>query len=163
MSPQERDIRKLQDYASRLGLKVLRKPYNRFTGQAEYDDSRRTITLFGRSSTKTATILSLLHELGHALDYIKNKNTPQVNEAYGLLNKGPMVGARLDIPKKYRKTILQVEKNGIKYMTKIHKELGLEISLELVKKQQKIDLFDYEIFYKEARFPTYEETFRNLK
>lgn len=156
MNSKDRDIKKLKDYARSLGLKVLSRPYNKFTGAAECDDYNKTITLFGNPSKKQI-ILSLLHELGHYLDFLKNGNTKKICEAFRLLNRGPMIGTRHDVSKKYRKTILQVEKNGIKYMTRIHKELKLEISVEHVKIQQKLDLFDYQFFYKEARFPTLME------
>lgn len=162
MNSRDRDISKLKEYANSLGLKVYIKPYNRTTGDAEYN-SGTSITLFNRTrTTKTDMILSLLHELGHHLDWIKGKSNKETTVAFELLNQGAMVGSRNDIPKKYRKMILQVEKAGIKYMSRIHKDLNLELPFYLVKYQQFIDIFDYQFLYDHGRFSTRKEALKTI-
>lgn len=157
MSSQDRDIKKLKRYANKLGLKVYIRPYSRHTGAAEYS-SGKFITLFVSKTTKTDMILSLLHELGHHLDWLQNKRITQLEqEALTILNSGPMVGPRPDLSRKHRAKILQIEKAGVKYMSKIHKLLKLEIPFYKVKHQQAIDLFDYKFLYHHGRFATHEE------
>lgn len=160
MNYQTRDIKKLKAYAKSLGVRVLTKPYNRFTGSAEYDSQSNTIVVFKKSNTtKNDIIMALLHELGHKLDDLENSHDEkEIAKALELLNSGPMVGSRLDIPKKYRAKILQTEKNGVKYMSKIHRMLKLETPFYLVKHQQELDLFDYRYLYKYGRFATQQET-----
>lgn len=163
MSPQDRDIKKLKKFIKSCGLKLYTRKYNEFTGSAEYV-SGESITLFVKKNTsKTEIILSLLHELGHHLDWIENsKIDKDTILALNMLIDGPMVGVRKDIPKKFRKKILQTEKNGIKYMSKIYKELKLEIPFYKVRLQQFSDLFDYECLYEKARFPTNKEYYHNV-
>ena len=164
MSYQERDIKKLRTYANSLGLRVHTRKYTRFTGSAEFDSKLKTITIFISSqTTKTDIILSLLHELGHALDEKYNKcPNREMSKALELLNSGPMIGSRQDIPKKYRGLILQIEKNGVKYMSRIHKMLDLEIPFYKVKHQQDIDLFDYKFLYRYGRFATKMEAYQMI-
>lgn len=156
MNAKDRDLKKLKDYANSLGLKVYTKPYSRYTGAAEYV-SGKYIIIFDKKTTKTDIIMSLLHELGHHLDWLDQKNSKDILIALDYLSKGPMQGKREDIPKKYRKVILQTERDGVRYMTKIHKLLELEVPIEAVKIQQYVDLFDYEFLYKYARFPKCNE------
>jgi hypothetical protein len=158
MNAKDRDIYKLKMYANELGLKVYTKKYTRHTGQAEYIEGS-CITLFlSKRSTKTEIILSLLHELGHHLDWLKNKKKDaDLDKALDLLANGSMTGDRSDIPKKYRKKILQVERSGVKYMSVIHSRLGLQIPLRIVKQQEKMDLADYEFLYHQGRFATGNE------
>lgn len=156
MNAKDRDLKKLKNYIKGLGLKLFIKPYSRYTGAAEYV-SGKAIIIFDKKTTKTDTILTLLHELGHHLDWLAQKNSKEIIIALDYLSKGPMQGKREDIPKKYRKVILQTERDGVKYMTKIHKLLNLEISIEEVIIQQYFDLFDYQFLYKYGRFPKCNE------
>lgn len=153
MGWQDRDLHKLTFYAHKHGLKVYIRPYTRFTGQAEYC-SGVSITLFNTKYTsKTSMILSLLHEFGHHLDWLNTKRNDRVlNEALIILNKGRMSGKRSDLNKKHRAKILQIEKAGIKYMSRIYKTLKLEIPYYKVKHQEELDLFDYKCLYHKGRF-----------
>lgn len=151
MSAKDRDIQRLKEYINKLGLKLYTRPYSRDTGAAEYVEGQ-FITIFESRNTKTDLILSLLHELGHHLDWLANKPTPEENKAIELLNTGAMVGDRSDIPKESRRIILQIEKNGVKYMSKIHRDLKLEIPFWKVKMQQDLDLIDYRHLYHTGRF-----------
>lgn len=155
MSWKDRDIKKLRVYARKLGLSVYKHPASRYTGAAEYVTGN-SITIFGKR-TKTDIIMSYLHELGHHLDWLKVGTSKTDIIALDYLNQGAMMGKRNDIPKKYRKKILQIEQSGVKYMTEIHKKLNLEISFKKVKQQQQDDLFDYIILYKKGRFPNTKE------
>lgn len=158
MSYLDRDILKLKKFAKRLGLKIYTRPYSKHKGAADYTVNSHINLFVSKSTTKTEIILSLLHELGHHLDWLNVKKVSKDEDiAFETLVSGSMFGKRPDINKKYRKIIYQVEKSGIKYMDKIHKALNLEIPLYKVKHQQEIDLFDYKILYKKGRFATHHE------
>lgn len=161
MNSKDRDIKKLKTYIKSLGLKLYIKPYSRYTGLAEYV-SGQSITLFNKKTTKTDIIMSLLHELGHYHDELVNKVDLDIKIALFYLSKGSMVGNRKDIPKYYRKIILKTERDGVKYMTRIHKLLKLEIPYSLVVLQQSVDLFAYECLYKHAKFPTNKDYRKHL-
>lgn len=162
MSYQDRDIAKLKKFANSFGLRIYYRRYTRYTDAALYQGGQ-FITIFVSSTTsKTEIILSLLHELGHHIDWIFNKrNDRDTQKAYTEFEAKDH--------KKYSKIILDLEKEGIKHMTTIHKLLELEIPLKLVKQQQKIDTFHYDFFYKHARPPTvlegmaYEMNVRRMK
>lgn len=154
MSKQEQDIFKLKQYAKSLGLSVYFRKYEKGTGAAEYI-TNTSITIFvGSRTTKTEIILSLLHELGHHLDYLATKTNPEIEKALEYLNNGKISGNRSDIPKKYRKIILDIEKSGINYMPVIYHMLDLSIPYYLVKLQQDVDLREYIVLYKTGKFST---------
>jgi len=144
MTKQDRDISKLKKFANSFGLRIYYRPYTRYTDMAQYVLGRHITVFVSSTTSKTEIILSLLHELGHHLDWVLNKRIDKETEkAY--------TGFKAKEYKKYSKIILEVEKAGIRRMTTIHKLLELEIPLERVKKQQKIDLFPYQYFYKHGR------------
>jgi len=155
MNIKDRDIEKLKQCINNFGLKLFFKKYTKLTGSAEYVAGTSISLFMGSRTTKTDIILSLLHELGHHVDWLKNRKTDKDSSiALRFLLSGPMVGNRQDIPKKHRKKILQIEKAGVKYMSMIHKRLKLEIPLYKVKHQQEIDIFDYKFLYENGRFAT---------
>jgi hypothetical protein len=148
----DRDLNKLYKYINQLGLKLYIKKFSPFDGEAEYIVDQ-SITLFVNSKTsKASKILSLLHELGHHLDFIARKESKEETNALLALNKGQMTGERSDLTKKQLRVILKLEKAGVKYMTQIHKSLNLEIPFYKVKHQQEMDLFQYKFLYTHKRF-----------
>jgi len=162
MTYKDRDIRKLKKYANKLGLKVYTKSYNKDTGSAEYV-SGKYITLFvNKYTTKNDMILSLLHELGHHLDWLEKSTSKEELIAFEYLAQGSMVGSRKDIPKKYRRRIFLSEKSGIKYMSKIHALLDLSIPFYKVKQQEDMDILQYEFLYKKGRFITNIEATKHI-
>lgn len=160
MSYIDNDLKRLLKYAESLGIKVSLKQMIKGAGQAEWDMHDRSITIYtSNSMSKTKIILSLLHELGHHLDWIYNdkQDTEEAHNAYRMLNEGHMFGDRSDVPKRYRDIIYREEKAGVHYMSIIHKELDLKIPKWKVKLQQHLDLYDYEVFMNTGSFPTYQE------
>jgi len=160
MNSKDRDIQKLKDYANTLGLTVYFRPFTKATGGAEYLEGKYISIFTNKKTSKDEIILSLLHELGHHMTYLHTPGT-QMSRAEGdaliALNAGNMMGARPDMSKEHRRIILQIERDGIRYMSKIHKSLKLEIEFWKVKHQQELDLFDYKMLYHKGRFSTTAE------
>lgn len=151
MSWQDRDIKKLKQFVKSFGLKLYFRPKQVNGDLALYVSGEYIVIFVTKNTSKTEIILSLLHELGHHLDWITNKRLDKDTEkAY--------TGFSLKDFKKYFKIIVEVEKAGIRHMTSICKILDLEIPIETVKRQQKIDLFHYQFFYKNKRDANTKET-----
>lgn len=160
MGIRDEEILRIKKYAEGLGIKVFMKPYKPGYGDGEWDCIDQSITIYTNpKQSKSDTILALLHELGHHLDWIyKNKEIPkEVIDVYAKLNTGAVSGDRVDLTKKERKVILDEEISGIKYMDVIHKELNLTFPLWKVKICQEMDIFAYRSLYNKARFPTLKE------
>jgi hypothetical protein len=150
MTSQARDLNKLKKFIKSFGLRLYFRPYTRYTDLAHYVSGQNITVFVSKKINKTEIILSLLHEIGHHLDWITNKRLDKETEkAYTKFDDKDF--------KKYAKIILDVERAGIKHMTSIHKILNLEISIDKVKRQQKIDLFHYEFFYKNKKFPSIDD------
>jgi len=157
MGIRDEEIKRIVKYSEGLGIKVRFLPFVKGCGGAEWDMITQEINIFQtKSQTKTETIINLLHELGHHLDWIYNNKviSDEVTKAFTLLNEGNIYGVRTDIPKKYRRIIYKEEKAGIEYMSIIHKELDLKLPLWKLKRRQALDLYDYEMLYKKGRFST---------
>jgi hypothetical protein len=147
MRSQDRDIKKLKRFIRSFGLNLYFRPYTRYTDMAHYMSGQYITVFTSKRSSKTEVIMSLLHELGHHLDWITNKRLDKETEkAYTEFEDKDF--------KKYSKIILEVEKAGVRHMTSIHKILDLEVPMEKVKAQQKLDLFHYQFFHNNKRFPT---------
>lgn len=159
-----RDINKLKEYAKAHGLRVYLRKGKRGSGSAEYTIGK-SITLFINSkTTKQHIILSLLHELGHHLDLVRNgPDDEKTNDAQELLVLGSMDEVRDDIPKSARKLIYKQEFRGISYMEHLAKYLNLEIDMKEVSLQQKLDIYAYKFFLDKARFPTIPEINKHKK
>jgi hypothetical protein len=160
MGIRDDEINRLKKYAEGLGIKITLVPFYRGSGGGEWDMSSREITIYTRDDwSKTDYILTILHELGHHLDWVYNdkKDSAISYKAYAMLNQGHMYGPRLDMSQKYRDVLLAEEEAGVYYMDILHKELDLKIPLWKVKMQQELDLYDYVCLSKEGRFSTTKE------
>ena len=162
MAWQDRDLKRLKLFMEKCGLELAKRPYSSSTGAAEYDDARKRITIFltdseAKLKNKTELILTILHELGHHLDKDRFKEDKLMDEALIRMNSGLISGDRKDIPKKYRRKILQLEKSGLRHWVKLKKTLDLEIPLKKIELQQKIDIFHYQHLYDEGSFPDREK------
>jgi hypothetical protein len=160
MSKIDNELNRLIKYAESLDVKVLFPKYKRGYGAADWSWIDQTINVYVHSkNTKIGLLFSLLHELGHHLDWIyKKKRIPSnVYLAYNKLVDGHMDGFRTDLDKNTRRIILQEELDGIHYMEFIFKELDLKVPYWKLKLQQKLDIYDYKMLYKKGRFSTTAE------
>lgn len=142
-------------YAKGLGLNVIFKPYKRGSGTGgEYIGSTKEIIVYqGPNDSKTDTILILLHELGHHLDYIyKGKRDPKklseaLNKEHGRKKNDPPLARHL------RQYIFDCEYNGTQYMPVIAKELDLKIPLWKVEAEAKLDQWFYRTYLVHGKDP----------
>jgi len=160
MGIRDEELKRLEKYAQGLGIKVYHKPHVKGCGGAEWDMDDQSIVLYHNNKmSKTKLIIYFIHELGHHLDWVYNnrKDSKAAIKAFEFLGEGHMYGDRSDIPKKYRKVILDEEKAGGEYHETIYKELNIKIPLWKIKMEQHLDMYEYRCLYREARFTKYKE------
>lgn len=159
MSKKDEDIRKLKEYAFRVGISVRILKYYRKANCLGYYSQGSHIVVFKASNTyKIDIIMTLLHEIGHHLDWLETKRGgKEFEKAYGFTTGKPAKVKNIEERRKYSKIILDSEKAAISYMPAIAKSLNLSISQERIRKQQKIDLFHYIVLHKRGKFPSSKE------
>ena len=134
--PRQQDLDKLLKYARGLGVKVTFLPYERghptkgIPASYNSDDKAITITMRKRK-TKTDTILDLLHELGHHLDWLHR------GKEYRKALDDALYKEYKDMSIAERELILKDEESGTAFMTKIAIEVDIKMKLSRIKENAK--------------------------
>lgn len=156
----DEEIKRLKQYAKDLGCKILIKSKSPYKTVAMYQMSPPTITIYqNRFDSKTYIILTLLHELGHHLDYLLTKKT--LSEAFSLEESRTLYDPPL--PKKFRKQLYKEEISGIKLMPKIAEDVGLKLPKWKIILEMKLDIWIYKYYYKTGDFPTIKQANKKSK
>lgn len=147
-NPREDEITRLIHYAKGHGLKVTIRPYKKGDEAGYWTTDGTELEVVTRSTdTKTDTVLTLIHELGHHLWFVRQRDrNPDLkfNEALGTAGKPS---------KKQRKKILSVEKAGTKWWPVICKDADIKLPEWRVLAQAEFDTWQYEVFYQTGAFP----------
>lgn len=165
MSIRDKEIERLVKYAEALGVKVtyIRKTPASF-GEADWVIDGSEIRLYTRKNTnKTDLVLSLIHELGHHLWFIHKKERQPDLKFEQALDRENLVFEKKKVmtPKKLRKKILEIEKEGVKYWEVIVKDTNIKIAKWKINLQAEFDIWQYEYYYENGKFP--KRPIRRLK
>lgn len=157
MNVRDKEIERLVKYAEALGVKVtyIKKTPASF-GEADWVIDGSEIRLYTRKNTnKTDLILSLIHELGHHLWFIhKKERQPDLKFEQALDRANLSCENKKNIaPKKHRKKILEIEREGVKYWEVIVKDTNIKLPTWKINMQAEFDIFQYEYYYEYGRFP----------
>ena len=97
--------------------------------------------------------LDFLHELAHHLAFIHQgkKSNEYINNILGKLEDD------LPLTKKQRKALYEMEKADSQFQQMIHKEVQSKIPLNRLTVQTEFDVWVYEYFYKNNRWPLKKE------
>lgn len=137
---------RLINYAKALGITVYFRQRRRGDDAAHWTLDNSEITIFERKNqSKLQTILALIHELGHALDFIHNKNREYDHKLAEALDK---------TDKKSRKMVYDAELAGVGYWHLIYKEVNLTFPIRRMELEMDYDMYSYEIYWKTGEFPT---------
>lgn len=141
----ERELERVVLFARGLGVKVL---FIRGGEDGSYvnpkdENDQGIITINSRGYT-VAKISSLLHELGHHMDFVKRGRMP---EAYDHLYAKKT-------PRWARQSVCNAEARAVEHALKIYWDLMLRVPLWRVKKDLAMDLYQYRVWLRKAQFPT---------
>lgn len=148
------EIQRLIKYAQGMGVRVLMSKAQNSEDSAEFSLDGTEITVYVKSqNSKTETILSLIHELGHLLDHI-HQHDRQLDVKFEQALDPNRHGK---ISKKKRKVILDSEVAATAYWHTIYKETDLKFPMWKLEAQMQHDIWQYEFYYENGRFPNSKE------
>lgn len=146
----DREIDRLLKYCEALGIKVIF--VSNLDGSAEWTIDGSEIRIHKtRNKGKTELILTLIHELGHHLWFVyKKQRQPDIKFEEAITaqeNRGQ------NTPKKLRKKILDIEREGIRYWDIVIKDVDIKIPSWKIEVSKEFDIWQYEVYYETAKFP----------
>lgn len=146
----DKEIERLVKYANAMGTKVVFSNAPRPGDNAEWYIDNSQITIYTKKNlSKTDTILSLVHEIGHVLDFIHENDRVEDKN----LEKALDAQDRNDAKRKHLKKILDVERRATQYWHTIYKETDLKIPLWKVDLSIEFDVWQYEYLYENGKWP----------
>lgn len=158
MGVRDDELTRLIKYAEGMGLRVIIK--NRPRGgdaSASWALDGSEIAIYNSDGdSKTDLILSLIHELGHQIWFVHEKDRqpdPKVDEA---VTRQELFDEKLHespAPKNLRKEILDMEKKGTLWWDSIYKETNMKFPMWKLEAAKEFDLWQYEVYYETGFFP----------
>jgi len=158
------EIQRLVNYIKGLGLKVTFSSKQSDCSAFWYLDNSEIVICKNKNKSKIETVLSLIHETGHALHniYEKNRKTdPKFEEALDHVDEAQEL--ELDTQKKQRKIILNNEKAGTHYWDAIYRETNMKFPMWKLEAAKEIDVWMYEVFYETGKYPKTKERIAKVK
>jgi hypothetical protein len=163
----DREIERLISYATGLGLQVIYddKTDNNAVASWAIDGSEITLYTLTKQS-KTELIIALIHELGHHLHWIYQKQRKPDFKFDEAITREMLVENKettIPTPKHLRKKILDIEKAGAEYWHTVYKDVGLKIPLWKVNMWKEFDIWQYEVYYQKGAFASVKVRKAKLK
>lgn len=152
------EIQRLVNYIKGIGLKVTFSSKKEDCSARWYLDNSGIVIYKNNNSTKIETVLSLLHEIGHAIHNIHEKDRqmdPKFESAIDHVDKAEE--EETDTHKKQRKVILNNEIAGTKYWHQIYKETYMRFPIWRLEAAMELDVWQYEYFYETGLYPNKKE------
>lgn len=155
------EINRLVKYAEGLGVKVKFFFTVNPLADAEWTLDGTEIRIYRKKhQSKTDIILSLVHEIGHHIWFIHKKDRQpdlKFEEALDRQNLFDTDLTATPAPKKFRKKILDTEKDATVWWDIIYKDTNLKIPKWKLDVAKKFDIWAYEVYYKTGFFPNKKE------
>lgn len=147
MTIREKEIERLIKYAGGLGVKVLFSKRLSDDSLAEWYTDGTQITVFEKEhKSKLEMVLSLIHEIAHACEFIRNNNRQfdeKLEEA--LLNE--------EEKKRHRNKIYDWEEKSTQWWEEIYRDTDCKFPIYRLYIQREFDLFQYEVYRETGKFP----------
>jgi len=164
MGIRDQEIDRLVSYIKGLGLKVLFSS-KKSDCAAEWSLENTQITIYKPLNTsKIDIVTSLIHEAGHAVHNINEKNRkldPKYLEALNHVDTAEELG--FDSKKIQRKVILDNEIAGSQYWHSIYQQTNMKFPIWKLNAAMEFDLWQYRFFYETGDFPTSKTKKAKLK
>lgn len=162
MSIRDEEIKKLENYAKGLGLKVEYKQHHKGDPGAALISSngvseRIEMYLWPRKS-KTQIVLDFLHELAHHMGFVYRGRVDDPALLEALIEESERQPNDPRIPIAKRKLIYDCEKSDSQYRLMIAREVGIKISEEKIKYDIELDIWVYRHYWKHGDLPTRYQT-----
>jgi hypothetical protein len=156
MGIRDEEIKRLIHYAKGLGVKVVIYNKNNADADAQWTLDGTLIEVYASSkTTKTDIILHLIHELGHHVWFIHEKDRQKDLQFEEAITRENLFQEETDVPtpKNLRKKIWDVEVSGTKWWESIYKETNLKIPIWKMQAAMEFDMWMYEVYYETGFFP----------
>ena len=143
----DEELKRLLKYAQGLGLKVTFTPYvpySRDAGYWSHDGTELTVCV-GKRDSKIETILTIIHELGHHLQFIHahdRKPNEKLSRAYDD-----------ETIKENREVVYKYEKASATWWELIYKETGMRFPIKKLLFARDYDVWQYKVYWLEGSFP----------
>lgn len=158
MAVRDEEISRLIKYAEGLGLKVKFLTRSRGSPAAEWTLDGTEITVYtNKHTTKIDIILSLIHELGHHVWFIHEKNRQpdlKFEEAIERQNLHESELSDTPAPKALRKKILQTEIAGTQWWDVIYRDTNCKFAKWKLEANKEFDIWVYTEYYLKGHFPS---------
>lgn len=158
------EINRLVSYAKGLGVKVtIYQKSNAIDSGQWLLDGTEIMIYSGKRKSKTDIILDLIHELGHQLHFIHEKDRLPDIKFEEAITRQNLFEEDLDTPtpKHLRKKILDVELAGTTWWEVIYKDTNMKFPIWKLHMARDFDIWSYEFFHKNGSFPQRKD--RQLK
>lgn len=152
----DEEIQRLIHYAKGLGVKVIIYSESKLGAESEWTLDGSMIQIYGSATkTKTDIILDLIHELGHHVWFIHEKDREPDIKFDKAITRENLFEYETDIPtpKHLRKKIWDVEVAGTKWWDVIYKDTNIKIPMWKMQAEKEFDMWMYEMYYENGRFP----------
>lgn len=149
-----------------MGVKVS------FSGQKSGDaggwllDGSEILIYKKHQSSKTETVISLIHEIAHHLWFIHEKNRQPDLKFEDAIHRQNLFEDEIyetPAPKTLRKKIYDVEVAGTQYWETIYKETNLKFPKWKLYASMEFDTWMYEVYYETGEFPNRKEKIEKNK
>lgn len=142
------DYEKLIHFCDLIGVPIKYGPKRKNdAAYFVYAGKKSCIEIFGRRRGSLG-VLTLLHELGHAFDWITQGRPEKTPDFLGIPTK--------KMTRKQRYQFWLNEKNGINNTVLLHNLLRLTVPKYKLETERMVDLWTYNCFYQEGKYPPYK-------
>lgn len=152
----DEELNRLIKYAEGMNIKVSFKRENTDSVAYWFTDGSGITINTKYCKTKTLCILALIHELGHHLQFIYDKERKPDESLNNALDRHEQYEYNIidtPAPKAMRKKILDDEREGAKWWETIYNETDMKFPIWRLHAEKEFDLWKYEVFYETGHFP----------
>jgi hypothetical protein len=146
----------LVSYAKGLGLAVYFREWKKGFPAAQWQLDGACIEIYRKKNqSKMQTIICLIHEVSHHLDFIHHKNR-QYDEEFGesleALDNSTLLKERTK--KRDRLILYKNEARSAQWWDTVYKECNLTFPISRLHLEREFDLFWYHYYYENDKYPT---------
>lgn len=156
MGIRDLEIQRLIHYGKGLGVKTIIYNKSKRNTEAEWTLNGTMIQVYASSrKSKTDIILDLIHELGHMVWFVQEKDRQPDIKFEEAITRENLFQVETDIPtpKHLRKKIWDVEVAGTKWWDVIYKDTDIKIPMWKLEAAKEVDMWMYEMYHENGHFP----------